>query len=70
FPLLSDEIATAFPAIAQVDGGAGIARRIAYLTQGHEWPARNGGFAVFTSPERTPPLPALAQFGIDEIRLL
>jgi glutamate racemase len=70
FPLLADEIATAFPAIAQVDGGPGIARRIAYLTQGHEWPARSSGFAVFTSPARTPPLPALAQFGIDEIRLL
>ena len=34
FPLLADEIAAAFPAIAQVDGATGIARRIAHLTQG------------------------------------
>ncbi len=38
FPLLADEIAAAFPNIAQVDGGPGIARRIAYLTQGQPWP--------------------------------
>src|SRR5512132_3009477 len=50
FPLLADEIATAFPAIAQVDGGAGIARRIAYLTGGQHWPAEtSSGIAVFTS---------------------
>ena len=51
FPLLAEEIAAAFPAIAQVDGGPGIARRIAYLTQGQEWPAEPyGGIAVFTAP--------------------
>jgi glutamate racemase len=71
FPLLADEIATAFPAIAQVDGGPGIARRIAYLTGGQPWPGTvPHGIAIFTSAERTPPLETLRQFGIGEIRIL
>jgi glutamate racemase len=45
FPLLRDEIAAVTgPNVALVDGGAGIARRIAHLTQGQDWP---------TSPVRT-----------------
>lgn len=70
FPLLAEEIATAFPAIAQVDGGTGIARRIAYLTAGQDWPARPSGVAVFTSspPERL--ASALAKFGLEEVRQL
>ena len=51
FPLLAEEIAAAFPAIAQVDGGPGIARRIAYLTQGQPWPAA----ARPASPSSPPP---------------
>ena len=70
FPLLADEISAAFPSIVQVDGGPGIARRIAYLTKGQEWPERSGGLAVFTSAARMPPLQALAPFGIDDSRLL
>ncbi|GAA3262238.1 hypothetical protein GCM10020258_26410 [Sphingomonas yabuuchiae] len=32
-----------------VDGGPGIARRIAFLTEGQDWPASAGeGVAVFT----------------------
>lgn len=31
-------MATVAPQVRFVDGGAGIARRIAYLTQGHAWP--------------------------------
>ncbi|MDR6788142.1 glutamate racemase [Sphingomonas sp. BE138] len=38
FPLLEREMATVAPQVRFVDGGAGIARRIAYLTQGHAWP--------------------------------
>ncbi len=71
FPLLAEEIAAAFPAIAQVDGGPGIARRIAYLTQGQEWPAKPyGGMAVFTS---TPPASlavALSTFALNEVTTL
>jgi len=70
FPLLADEIAAAFPSILQIDGGPGIARRIAYLTRGQEWPARQStGIAVFTS-EPPPLLGSLARYGLDEIRTL
>ena len=71
FPLLADEIAAAYPGIAQVDGAAGIARRIAYLSRGQQWPdARQAGIAVFTS---TPPrslTPSLARFGLDQLETL
>lgn len=71
FPLLGEEIATAFPHIAQVDGGAGIARRIAYLTQGQEWPSeQRGGVAVFTADPPAALAPALARFGLSEIKSL
>src|SRR6059058_4464389 len=33
FPLLTDELTAAFPNVRYVDGGEGIARRIAYLTR-------------------------------------
>ena len=71
FPLLADEIATAFPAIAQVDGSAGIARRIAYLTGGQDWPpAAPDGIALFTAPPPGSLADALARFGLSEIRSL
>jgi glutamate racemase len=71
FPLLADEITAAFPDIAQVDGGPGIARRIAYLTQGQPWPAsRPGGIAIFTAAHRAPLASSLARFGLDEVREL
>jgi len=51
FPLVTDELARAAPRpLAFVDGGAGIARRIAYLTDGQQWPAVPQGEAVFTAP--------------------
>ena len=71
FPLLRDEIATAFPAIAQVDGGPGIARRIAWLTRDQPWPdSPLAGVAVFTSSP--PPLLAarLAMHGITRLERL
>lgn len=67
FPLLADEIATAFPAIAQVDGGIGIARRIAYLTGGQEWPACPSGTAVFSAPPPDELAKALADFGLADV---
>jgi glutamate racemase len=70
FPLLAAEIAMAFPAIAQVDGGTGIARRIAYLTGGQEWPARPSGIAVFTSPPPASLQATLSGFGLDEVHEL
>ena len=51
FPLLDDELRAAFPGVALVDGGPGIARRIAYLTREPAWPAEpSPGIAVFTGP--------------------
>ena len=50
FPLLDDELRAAFPDVAYVDGGPGIARRIAYLTREQPWPAEPPpGIALFTS---------------------
>ena len=71
FPLLGDELRAAFPGVAYVDGGDGIARRIAYLTRDQAWPpAPSNGLMLFTSAARTPSLTALARFGIGETRTL
>ena len=70
FPLLEEEIAIAFPSIVQVDGGPGIARRVAYLTQGQQWPVRHGGIAVFTAPPAAALATALSRFGLDEVAIL
>jgi glutamate racemase len=71
FPLLDEEIAAAFPGIERIDGGPGIARRIASLTRGQPWPEHpTPGRAVFTAP----PLPSLAtaldRFGLTIIETL
>lgn len=71
FPLLGEELRAAFPNVTYVDGGAGIARRIAYLTREQPWPAEpSDGLMVFTSAARAPSLSALARFGIGETRSL
>ena len=72
FPLLADELDEAFPGLKWVDGGAGIARRVAYLTREQPWPASYpGGIAVFTgAPPRQALLGALARYGLDEVRSL
>ena len=71
FPLLKDELNAAFPDVNYVDGGEGIARRIAYLTREQPWPAApSEGLMLFTSAARTPALAALARYGIGEIRIL
>ena len=68
FPLLAEEIGATWPGVALVDGGAGIARRIAYLTTGQSWPDQAPpGIAVFTA---TPPpslAVALTRFELDEV---
>src|SRR5881392_3877882 len=69
FPLLDEELRAAFPKVAYVDGGPGIARRIANLTREQPWPAsRSGGLMLFTSAARKPSLEALARFGIAEVK--
>jgi glutamate racemase len=71
FPLLGDELRAAFPGVTYVDGGDGIARRIASLTRDQAWPsAPSNGLMLFTSAVRTPSLTALARFGIGETRIL
>jgi glutamate racemase len=71
FPLLADQLRAAFPNVTYVDGGPGIARRIAYLTQDQPWPSSpSGGLMVFTSEARTPSLAMLSRYGIGEVRTL
>jgi glutamate racemase len=72
FPLLRDELESAFPGLNWVHGGAGIARRIRYLTHEQPWPAEYpGGIAVFTgrSP-RAPLLSTLVDYGLGDVRML
>jgi glutamate racemase len=71
FPLLEDELRAAFPDVAYVDGGPGIARRIAWLTREQPWPAESSpGLMVLTSSRRMPSLTALAALGIGDVRTL
>lgn len=71
FPLLSEEIASAYPSIARVDGGPGIARRVAYLTRGQQWPEKApAGIAIFTGPVPADLGPALARYGLTELKQL
>jgi glutamate racemase len=71
FPLLDDELRAAFPHVAFIHGGEGIARRIAYLARDQAWPSTpSQGLMLFTSATRTPSLTALAHYGIGEIRTL
>jgi glutamate racemase len=71
FPLLEDELRAAFPGVGYVDGGPGIARRIAYLTREQPWPVeRPPGIALFTSAAREPLLKSLATYGLHEVQTL
>ncbi|GAA3889759.1 glutamate racemase [Sphingomonas limnosediminicola] len=71
FPLLADELREAFAHISYVDGGPGIARRIAYLTRDQVWPiAPSPGLMLFTGPTRGPSLKALNRYGIGEMKSL
>jgi glutamate racemase len=70
FPLLAEELAEALPGVRFVDGGPGIARRIAFLTEGQPWPGEPlPGIAVFTGGPAGPALvDALARFGLTQIQ--
>ena len=74
FPLVAEELAAAAPrAVRFVDGGPGIARRIAHLTAGQDWPAEPlPGVAVFTRRDAASDAlaPALAGFGLDSVEAL
>ena len=73
FPLVAGELAAASPhPVTFVDGAAGIARRVAQLTAGQDWPAEAGHRAVFTRlGDREGALsPALSGYGIDRLESL
>jgi len=70
FPLLKAELRAAFPNICYVDGGPGIARRIAWLTRDQEWPSTPSDVLMVLTRERAHRLAGLAQYGIGEIRTL
>jgi glutamate racemase len=71
FPLLRAELGEAFPNVEWIDGGPGIARRIAFLTRDQAWPTHSSqGVMVFTAEPRSPMLIALARYGIGEVRTL
>lgn len=71
FPLVEADLVAAAPRLIQfVDGSAGIARRVAHLTDGQEWPDYPaGGVAVFTRlTAATESLrPALARYGLSQL---
>ncbi len=69
FPLVVDELSKAFgPDVQFVDGSAGIARRMAYLTQGQTFERRTPDLAVFTgeSGAMDALVPTLRTYGLDQ----
>ena len=73
FPLVVDELSEVFgPDVKFVDGAAGIARRIAYLTQGQTFTRTAPDFALFTRADADLKLlgPALARYGLTRMELL
>lgn len=71
FPLLRAELSEAFPKVEWIDGGPGIARRIAYLTREQPWPGHpSEGLIVFTAEPRSTLLSTLAHYGIGETSTL
>lgn len=69
FPLLTPELGQAFgPGVGFIDGAAGIARRIAFLTQGQTFARAEPDLALFTKEENFAPLaPALHARGLARI---
>ncbi|MEO6715895.1 MAG: glutamate racemase [Novosphingobium sp.] len=70
FPLVEDELAQAFgPVVSFVHGAQGIARRIAYLTQGQQFDRCQADRAILTrdGADLAKLAPALARFGIEEV---
>ena len=70
FPLVQEELDKAFGGKVQfVDGAQGIARRIAYLTQGQSFDRQDEDFAIVTGDDQDNPalLEGLAGYGIGRI---
>lgn len=74
FPLLKDEITACFAsqfgrAVQCIDGSAGIARRVAHLTDGQQFSGPERSMAVTTGPldQFADLAPLLAKYGIDQI---
>lgn len=74
FPLVKAELLAAAPhPVRFVDGSEGIARRIAFLTDGQDWPADAGpGLAVFTgrNPGTAALERALVEHGLAAVEIL
>jgi glutamate racemase len=75
--LLEEELGRAFgPGVAFVDGAAGIARRIAFLTQGQQFARSGPDLAVFTGDITSEGgsldalRPALSGYGLERIERL
>ena len=67
FPLIADELAAAFgPGVRFIDGAAGIARRIAFLTAGQSFARTQPDLALFTrsGKELAELDPVLARYGL------
>ncbi len=70
FPLVQEELDKAFGGKVQfVDGAQGIARRIAYLTQGQSFDRQDEDFSIVTGDDQDNPalLESLARYGIGRI---
>jgi glutamate racemase len=72
FPLLDTELRSAFPHVTYVDGGPGIARRIAWLTRDQSWPScRPAATLVFNGePPRRPAPAVLNELGFGQVLAL
>ena len=74
FPLVADRLMAAAPRpLRFVDGGEGIARRVAFLMAGQQWPETPGdGVAVFTRMDGAVHAlrPALARSGLSRVEAL
>jgi len=73
FPLLADELGEAMgPGVRFVDGAAGIARRMEYLTRGQAFERVRPDLAVFTGENGSLDKlrPALASYGLERLESL
>ena len=71
FPLVADWLRDAYPGVIFIDGGEGIARRIAALTKSQAWPdVPPPGRAIFTGPVPQGLADPLARFGITDLSTL
>jgi glutamate racemase len=73
FPLLEQDLAEAFgPGVRFVHGAQGIARRVAFLTQGQPFARAEPDVALFTreGADVETLVPALSNFGLNRIKFL